>query len=121
MAKLAEPKTYDYEGWQVVLGDRESRRIGNNTYVERVGDHGEVAIRLHRTNVVTFRKDGAIDLNTGGWFTPTTKDRINAALPQRWYVASRKGVWFLFDRRNGHVAVAGFEGNCLAIPAEVAA
>jgi hypothetical protein len=62
------------------------RKIANNTWLERRSTNfdsdiedpdDEIAVRLHNTDVVTFRRDGAITLNTGGWFTVTTKERIN--------------------------------------------
>lgn len=62
---------------------RERRKVANNTYAERRGD--DIALRLHQTDVVTFHPDGSITLNTGGWYTVTTKDRMNNALP--------KGTW----------------------------
>lgn len=118
MARLIEPETRDYAGWSETLGDRDSRKIGNNTYVERGGQfpripgHGSVftydpeavAIRLHRTDVVIFRPDGSIVLNSGGWRTVTTLDRINAVLPARYFVRQRKGEWYFGDRvRNAEV------------------
>jgi hypothetical protein len=37
------------------------------------------AIRFHETNVVTFYPDHALELNTGGWRTRSTADRMNMA------------------------------------------
>lgn len=114
MAKITTPETYDHEGWAHVLGLAESKKIGHHTYLERTPWNG-VAVRLHATHVVTFDQDGTITLNTGGWFTTTTKDRINAVLPQRYRVSSHKGTWHLFD----HNRIAGtFASNRLTIPAE---
>lgn len=55
------------------------RKIANNTYAERRGE--AIAVRLHDTDVVTFHPNGDIQLNTGGWFTVTTKERMNSMLP----------------------------------------
>lgn len=38
------------------------------------------AIRLHGTDVVTFMPDDSIRLDSGGWQTPTTRERIGSAL-----------------------------------------
>lgn len=71
---------------------RESRKLANNTYLERRGD--AIAVRLHFTDVITFNPDGSVTLNSGGWRTVTTKDRMNFTSGVRvfqhaheWYVA----------------------------------
>lgn len=71
-----------------------SRNIANNTYVERRSED-RVAIRLHQTDVVEFTRSGLIFLNSGGWRTVTTKDRINSFLPRNLTVFSFKGVWYV--------------------------
>jgi hypothetical protein len=71
----------------------QSRKVANNTYLHRVGD--DIAVRLHDTDVVTFHADGTATLNTGGWFTMTTKERINRYLPGGIRLESNRGRWFL--------------------------
>lgn len=51
------------------------------------------AVRLHHTDVVTLHPDGSQTLDSGGWRTVTTKDRINAYAPVR--VFSDRGSWFV--------------------------
>lgn len=58
------------------LGTRDSRKIGNNTYLERLSN-GDIGVRLHQTHVVVAHTDGTVTLNSGGWNTVTTRDRIN--------------------------------------------
>jgi len=70
--------------------------MGNNTYAERRAD-GSIAVRLHATDVLTFRRNGEVVLNSGGWFTVTTKDRINQFLRPPYRIASVKGKWTLWD------------------------
>lgn len=53
-----------------------SKKIANNTIQYKLADGTEV-IRLHNTNIFTKYKNGRIVLNTDGWLTPTTKDRLN--------------------------------------------
>lgn len=60
------------------------RPLANNTRLEPRHD-GSIAVRLHRTDVVTFLADGRVVLNTGGWTTVTTQDRINRFSPARVY------------------------------------
>ena len=68
------------------------RKIGNNTYAEILHD-GTVAIKLHNTYVVKINPNGTYTLNSGGWQTVTTKDRINQYSPRRVY--QRKYEWFI--------------------------
>jgi hypothetical protein len=79
------------------LDGRDSRKLMHNTYAVNVGDY--VSILLHSTAVIRFYPDGRIVLNTGGWHTVTTKDRLNRCLPYPWRVASdsRKGGWGLYE------------------------
>lgn len=73
------------------LGKRDSRKLGNNTYLERRGV--DIAVRLHSTDIVTFHPDGSATLNSGGWQTVTTKDRINAFSEARLY--QKSGIWYV--------------------------
>ena len=43
---------------------------------EVLTENGVTSVKYHDTKVVTFSED-AIMLDTGGWFTPTTKARMN--------------------------------------------
>jgi hypothetical protein len=84
----------NYQSALEKLAGRDRRKVGNNTYLEKL-DGGAVAVRLHQTNVVTFKPDGATVLNSGGWRTVTTKDRINTYSPVG--VWQKKRVWYMTD------------------------
>lgn len=71
-----------------------SRVVANNT-VEYTRENGDRVIRLHLTDIVTFKPCGDIVLDSGGWKTRTTKERMNTFLPGSWYVAQSKSVWYL--------------------------
>lgn len=86
-----------YTGAQEYLAsgrDKSSRPLANNTRVESRGD--AVAIRLHGTDVVTYGNDETITLNSGGWRTNTTADRIRTFSPAMLY--SERGVWYIRAR-----------------------
>ncbi len=83
-----------------------SRRIGNNTFkvFYKNGDH---AIRLHKTDIITWRANKVI-LNTNGWQTLTSKARMNEYLPtfkgvrvyqskHIWYVNTPEGAVEYYD------------------------
>lgn len=84
--------TMTFELGVETLGRRESKKLANNTYLVRVNDD-TLAVRLHDTNVVTVYRDGTFMLDSGGWRTVTTKDRINGYSPAS--VGSRSGVWYV--------------------------
>ncbi len=69
---------------------KDRRKLTNNTYAIR-NDNSSIGIMLHETNVVTYHKNGRITLNSGGWKTPTTKDRINEFSP--FWLWQNKGLW----------------------------
>lgn len=73
---------------------RTQRKVGNNTYAYILSD-GSVAIELHGTRVVTIHADDSVTLNSGGYQTSTTKDRINQYSPMRVY--QKNFTWFLSD------------------------
>jgi hypothetical protein len=62
--------------------------------------HGHVVAKRE-----SFDNGGDILLSACGWFTPTTKDRINAVLDAatfgEWHVYSDKGDWVLWSRDHG--------------------
>lgn len=93
-----------------------SKRVANNTYAElrlvsvfdatRIVEPASVldwegtpeqrravAVRLHDTDVITYRGDGTVQFDTGGWKTSTTKDRINSYAPSTLRVYSDRGDW----------------------------
>jgi hypothetical protein len=82
------------EAVRMVRGKRnaECRKVGNNTYAEILSD-GSVGIMLHSTYVVKIHEDGTYTLNSGGWQTLTTKDRINQYSPR--YVFQKNYEWFV--------------------------
>lgn len=87
---------------------KRSRKLQNNTYLERCGE-GEIAVKLHSTRVLVFYRDGRVRVAMGGWNTMTTKDRINSYLPGGWRVWSHaskygSGVALLGARWNADVA-----------------
>ena len=69
----------DYQQASVMLKGRSSKKIGNNTYLVDRGT--EISIRYHNTDIITYRQDGTCMINTDGWWTVTTLQRINRFSP----------------------------------------
>ena len=82
---------------------RQQKKIGNNTIAHRIDDK-TIGIKLHATDVVVYHQDGRVVLNSGGWRTVTTKDRINNYSSAR--IGQCKGVWTLHGH-NGAVFADG--------------
>lgn len=76
------------------LGDRDRRKVQNNTYLNRRGEDA-IAVTLHATDVLTANSNGTVVLNSGGWHTMTTKDRINGWLPAGWVLFQKDGDWIV--------------------------
>lgn len=81
-------------------GDKNSKKIANNTYLKRYDD-GTIAVRLHQTDIIQYKPNGDIILNSGGWRTVTTKARMNEYLPRPYGVLQEKGVWYVQITPNG--------------------
>jgi len=79
-----------------------SRKVGNNTHLVRhSGVPGDsIHLKLHDTYIITWYADGRIELNTGGWFTVTTKARINEFL-SGYAISQERGVWYLEKHTDG--------------------
>jgi hypothetical protein len=91
------------------LHGRESKKVGNNTYVIRYNDR--LAVRFHQTDVVTAYPDGKVVVETGGWRPgggrvsygwraepgTTTRDRINTWLTSGWHIFQKNHEWFWFN------------------------
>ena len=74
---------------EVTAGITKSRVIANNTLRINYED-GTKAIRFHDTDVITF-KPGEIVLNSGGFRTKTTKERISQF--SSLHINQENGVW----------------------------
>jgi len=69
-----------------------SKFVGNNTIRIEYKD-GRKAYRLHDTDIIIENKDKSIILNSGGWKTITTKERINRFTP--YTIFQKKGIWYI--------------------------
>ena len=88
MISTRETKKEILEGIENVTS---SKKIANNT-VKATLSSGEEIVILHKTIIVS-KKDGRYTLNSGGWRTATTKERINDYSPAR--VWQKNSLWYL--------------------------
>lgn len=89
--------------------------ICRNTF--RFVRDGETVIRLHSTDIVRKLIDGSVVLNSGGWKSVTTKDRMNAQLPDGYRLMQEKGVWYVGRGWNDAARVPYFDG--MNVPRDV--
>ena len=67
---------------------------GRSTSLERRGPT-TIAVHYHETDVVTFHEDGPTVLNSDGWRTLATKDRMNKYSAAN--LLQSKGLWYVGD------------------------
>lgn len=101
-----------YLGFFRKSGKKISKKIANNTLEINYPD-GRRAIRLHDTDVVTF-ENGHVILNSGGWQTRTTKDRINQHLPNR-FIIQKNFQWFVVNSWNDKKPIEFKDGMKLKV------
>lgn len=79
-----------------------ARVIAPNT-VEYSKSDGTRVIRFHNTDILIFTVSGTITINSGGWYTLTTKARLNFFLPFDMHVTQRKGMWYLHHNGQSYI------------------
>ena len=73
------------------LSSTRKRKLGNNTYLV-VRDDGGFGVRLHNTQVVIHYEDRVV-LNSGGYKTVTTKERMNKYTT--FNICQKNYVWYV--------------------------
>lgn len=96
MSNAQFPKIHSYEDAINYLGTKKERPCGNNTRIRKDGN--SVFIRHFATDIVEYVSNGIIILDNGGYYTSTTKERLNAFIPQGFSIWQTKGVWSLSNR-----------------------
>ncbi len=82
---------------------RTSRKIAPNTVLgflpHKEGAARRIGVQFHATVIVVFHESGATVLDSGGWQTLTTKERMNRYLAPGLGLYQEKHVWYVSDRR----------------------
>lgn len=106
-----------YRGATELLAGCDQAKLAPNTYLRHVYGSGSAPgcfeIVFHRTGIVRIYEDDTYRLDTGGWTTPTTKERLNRYVPGCVY--SEGGRWYV----NGHPFVDGMIIDSEGEPAAV--
>lgn len=88
-----------------IIKNRETKKLGNNTYLVRDGQVFHV--RFHKTNILTIDPMSTFTYRTGGWRTVTTKQRLNEYGPVSIY--SKSGIWYCTSEKGNWV----FQEECV--------
>lgn len=81
----------NYEQAKIKLNGRQSKKLGHNTYLQQRA--GGIAVMLHETDIVLYRPNGQTVLNSGGYMTKLTRDRLNLFGPIP--IRQEKGQWII--------------------------
>jgi len=87
--------------------------VANNTAMYTASD-GSTRWRYHHIDIVTKTQNGEFILNSGGWLTPTTKERINSYAPVR--LCQTRGNWWIYDPANPIPFYDGMRVDCTGKP-----
>lgn len=85
----------NYAEAQELLGKKTRKKLAHETWLE-VMNSQEIAVRYHNSPVVTYYKNGEIEIRSFGWESNTTKARINTYAPV--FIWQEKWVWFVTPR-----------------------
>ena len=72
------------------LNVKQIKKVANNTFKVTFDDDSYV-IKLHNTDILCVSKNRIV-YNNGGWFTVTTKQRLNEFGPVR--ISQSKNIWY---------------------------
>jgi len=96
MESLKQTKTEIMNGIDCI----KSKIIDHNT-VEYYLQDGTRVIRYHNTDIIKFLPDKSIWLNTSGFKTSTTKERLNNFQPYQIY--QNKSIWYIKIRGREYI------------------
>lgn len=85
MARVREAATY--------LMNRKKCKISNTEV--RVDKKGNASMYLFGNKIAVFSAEGIIYISNAGWFSVTTKARLNTIPNVR--VTQRDSIWYLYD------------------------
>lgn len=68
-----------YRDYLEFLGQKGNRKLAHNTYVWN--NKGDIIISLHNHHIIIYHKDGSVTIDTCGYSTVTTKQRLNQFSP----------------------------------------
>ena len=94
--KTSKHQLLTYEDCSAIFAKAKNKERGKpmhykNTLLKKEGE--AFTIRLWDTDIITITPQNILILNSGGWRTKTTKDRINEFSPV--YISQSNKVWYV--------------------------
>jgi hypothetical protein len=81
-------------------GPTEYFKVDNNTLLVRDTHTGNIAVKLHLTDIITVSPEDTLVVDVGRWHTMTSLSRINDWLPAGWRIYTCKGNWYWHNYRH---------------------
>jgi len=96
MALMNYKMIKNYTEAENYLGNKNKRPLAYKTKLIR-RDSETIAVRHHDTDIIVYYQDGTIILDNGGFYSPTTKERMNLFTPSNIRIYQEKSIWFVSD------------------------
>lgn len=90
----------DYDTASAFLGERQSKKLANNTYVHMWGE--TINVSLHTHVIAEYFRNGNIVLTHAGYPTHTTRQRLSK-LNSHWNFVQRDGKQYLQSKTTGEL------------------
>lgn len=91
---------YTYDQVRAILGSKRQANLGSNTYAAMptfdAEADGQIDVTFHRTVVAQLYPNGVVRIDTGGYYTKSTADRIRRFLPDNWLLGVHESGWLLY-------------------------
>lgn len=90
-----------YKTYRDILGSHDKVHLGLHTYLVQ-GENGAIVLRVGSTiksDLVTYRPDGSIVVNTNGMRSTNVREIINAHVPF-FFIVDEGGAWLWAERRD---------------------
>jgi hypothetical protein len=99
-----------YNGLNSFLNGKNRKILAHNTIVFREGD--TIKVQYH-DSVIACLDEQNVTLSNEGYFTPTTKERINWFLsPYNYGIYQESGLWHVYKYGDYGKSIGIFPGNC---------
>lgn len=72
-------------------------------------DADTYACRMYTTNVMTYHRDGRVELTDGGWDTQTTRQFMHACMPYGWHIHRHNARTHVLKCAGAYLTMADLE------------
>lgn len=81
---------------QSMIGKKNKKKLCYKTYLYYYKEEDVFAVRHHNTDILTINRNDWFTYNNGGWYSVTTKSRLNDYGPIRIYQSDF--IWYVYSR-----------------------